>query len=176
MHNQKSFLEKHIKTECVMSLIVPRGYQESNPYDLTYCPIDQENIAAFCKQDFIHASVLANGRYIGVLHGGVPVAFLGIVLKGEKAAFFHVKRSDICFHNLFVFPEWRGKGVMGNAMSHCICEYFPKDRDEMRVSLYVRRDNESAIRCYTKLGFRQTGQVKVLRLARDYYMFPKRII
>ena len=169
-------LSNHIKKQYAMSLIVKRGYQEINKDGLTYRFIDKDNMSAFCEQDFIHISVLGKGRYIGVWAGEVPVAFLGIVLKGENAAFFHVKKSDMCLHNLFVFPEWRGRGIMGNAIAYCICQYFPKDKDTMRVSLYVRKDNTSALRCYTKFGFHQHGEITVIRLFRDYYMFPKRTI
>lgn len=176
MDMRKISFKGHIKKEYRMSLTVKREYQESNQNNLTYCLIDKDNEAEFKRQDFIHPSLFEKGRYIGAFVGEVPVAFLAIVLKGEQAAFFRVRQSDMCLHNAFVFPEWRGREIMGDAISHCICQYFPECQDTAKVSIFVRKDNASAIRCYTKLGFLQEGEMRVIRFIRDYYLFCKTVI
>ena len=167
--------DNHIKNEYVMSLTVEKGYREENRNHLVYRPIDKDNVAEFSKPAFSHPSRFRKGRYIGGSTGGAQVAFLKVVLNGERGAFFEVKQSDMCLEKLYVFPEWRGRGIIRDAMSHCICSFFPRGKEKMTISLYVRTDNAPAIKCYTKMGFRREGEIKIIRLFRDYTL-PRTIV
>lgn len=173
---KKIRLSNHIKKEYVMSLMVKHGYQETNNNNLTYRFIDEDNMTEFYGNDFIHPSCFKKGRYIGIYAGGAPAGFLAVALQGEQGDFYHVRHSDICLRNVFLFPKFRGRGIMQDAISHCIYQYFPGNKDTMKISLFVRKDNAKAIRFYTKMGFLQNGEITVLRLIKDYYMPPKRTI
>ncbi len=140
-----------------------------------YCRIDKKNAALFAKQEFVHMSLLYKGRYIGVFLNKEPVAFIAVALKGEVGSDFKIKESDIHIEKLYVFPEYRGRGIAKAAILHCVNEYFPPNKDTAKVSLCVRPDNFKALSCYGKMGFKKEKEARYIRFFRDY-IFPKTMI
>ena len=53
---------------------------------------------------------------------------------------------------MYVVPEHRGKGLNGGLIKELV--QWAKDRDIHEVQLDVYAENQSAIKAYTKLGFK----------------------
>lgn len=68
-------------------------------------------------------------------------------------------------HEVFVLPEYRGKGI-GKALMLKLLEYG-KERGLKEAELWVGEKNERAIKFYKKLGFKEDGKVgKWLRMTK----------
>lgn len=68
--------------------------------------------------------------------------------------------------NLAVTPQARRQGV-GRALTEALCDALQKTMQAQCLTLEVRCSNESAIRLYESLGFRQIGRRP------GYYFHPK---
>ena len=75
---------------------------------------------------------------------------------GEKAGYFHFFRNEdgeYEIDDLYVFPEFRGRGIGSGAVQRC-CESV-----EAPVMLYVFARNEGAVALYKRLGFEITEKI-----------------
>lgn len=119
----KNIWKGHIKSEYVMSFLYGSDYTERNRNGLEYQALNEKNKSDFCGQDFIHPSLVGQGRQIGAYKNGNPIGFINVVLKGEKGGFFQVRKSDISLQKVYVFPEYRGKEVALDMLSHCVYQF-----------------------------------------------------
>lgn len=92
--------------------------------------------------------------------------FLAIVLKDDDLHIGNIKLEPINWYHrnatlgiLIGAPEARGKGI-GSEAIHLLLRYCFEVLDLHRVGLGVTADNEAAVRCYQKIGFKQEGQIR----------------
>ena len=80
---------------------------------------------------------------------------------GGKTGYFVLKNADLYLMELWTSKEYRGKGIMGDLISYLV------HKDNLKsgiVSLCVRKDNRSAIRCYEKNNFKIVRRLKFLHI------------
>jgi len=88
-----------------------------------------------------------------VLLAKVGNAYAGLLVGFENFSTF-TARPMINIHDVFVFKEFRGKGV-GRKMTEKI-ESVARERSCSRVHLEVRHDNAAAQELYKSVGFADT--------------------
>jgi aminoglycoside 6'-N-acetyltransferase len=95
--------------------------------------------------------------------GGAPVGFMQFYRWASYAD--EAKEVGIPFDDrswgIDVFigeSEQTGRGL-GTRMMTLLCEYLEAERGASSIALTTELDNEVAIRCYEKSGFRKAGQV-----------------
>ena len=64
-----------------------------------------------------------------------------------------IEREYVCFNNIVVNKNWRGRGIGTQLMRHLIA--WAKANGARQGYLQVMRDNEKAIKLYTRLGFHE---------------------
>ena len=79
---------------------------------------------------------------------------------GFGASEWDREQNAVCLMTLAVRPEFRGRGI-GSALLKAMEEAFGKSSD---VYLYVDTENETAVRLYSRAGYKQTGIIP------SYYM------
>lgn len=108
------------------------------------------------------------------LFGPQPAAEVIIGYAGEEAAGFalffqsfstFVGRPGLYLEDLFVRPEWRGRGF-GRRLLACLA-HIAVQRDYGRMEWSVLDWNEMAIRVYRKVGARPMDEWTVHRLTDD---------
>jgi len=76
--------------------------------------------------------------------------------EGEKAGYFHFFRNEdgeYEIDDLYVFPEFRGRGIGTRAVRRCCASV------DVPVMLYVFAKNEGAVALYKRLGFEITEKI-----------------
>lgn len=103
----------------------------------------------------LSAILKRNKRYsIGILinvDGNVAGMIWGL-LRGGKDNQYKVINSDFYLHHLYIFPEYRGKGLGGYMINAIYKEACMMGHEIKTVSGAVRTNNEPAIRSYKKVG------------------------
>lgn len=92
---------------------------------------------------------LETGVFRGVRRDGVLVAVAG-------AQVLSVERSVAAVGNVFVRPEWRGRGLAQCTLSATVAATL--DRGVQTIGLNVERNNTAAVTAYERLGFRPVLQ------------------
>ena len=92
--------------------------------------------------------------------------FLAILLKENDLYVGNIKLEPINWRHqnailgiMVGAPEARGKGIGSEAIL-LLLRYCFEVLDLHRVGLGVTADNEAAIRCYQKIGFKKEGQIR----------------
>jgi GNAT superfamily N-acetyltransferase len=115
----------------------------------------------------LHASLFGAGSA-----GSAPAAEVVLAYVGDEAAgfalFFHtystfLARRGLYLEDLFVRPEWRGRGVGRRLLAHLA--RLAVERDCGRLEWAVLDWNESAIGFYRQVGARPMDDWTVYRLA-----------
>lgn len=83
-----------------------------------------------------------------------------VTQNGEKVGYFSLQpgREEAELDDLYVLPEYRGKGIGTEVLSYCI------SRVKTPVFLYVFRKNTGAIKLYERMGFSVAEEVGTTRL------------
>ncbi|HEY9052856.1 MAG TPA: GNAT family N-acetyltransferase/peptidase C39 family protein [Gammaproteobacteria bacterium] len=82
-------------------------------------------------------------------------------IRGYAMVLFNMGTSLARMYSIAVNPKYRGQGIGESLMLEA--ETVALEHDCVSIRLEVRRDNESTIRLYKKLGYRQFGEYD------DYY-------
>jgi len=93
--------------------------------------------------------LLATGRYVGIRRDGRLVCVAGVHV--------HSPRWGVAaLGNVATLPELRGQGLARGACA-TLCRLLLDDGIET-IGLNVHRDNEAAVRAYTRLGFEAVAE------------------
>lgn len=108
---------------------------------------DTEELLAFYRASYpgnwFDRRMLHTGFYFGLRRDGrlASVAGVHVVSRRYRVA---------ALGNIATHPEYRGRGLAG-IVTAALCRSLREHADH--VGLNVRADNESAVACYTRLGF-----------------------
>lgn len=182
-------MKDHIRNMYRMKWEYP--YTEKNNFNkkvknkLTYKILDIQSAAEFLNPDNVPIQKIVSSnqnKTIGAYLDDKPVAFATIVKRGNREDYFNVKNSDVYLQNLYTFPEYRGRGIMRDLILRCIYVSLTTlkfsgcmTKGKISVSLCVRTDNNSAIKCYKRLGFKGVGRSFFIRVKGDI-IFPRQTI
>jgi ribosomal protein S18 acetylase RimI-like enzyme len=93
--------------------------------------------------------LLATGRYVGIRRDGQLACVAGVHV--------HSPRWGVAaLGNVATLPELRGQGLARGACA-ALCRLLLSDGIET-IGLNVHRDNEAAVRAYTRLGFERVAE------------------
>lgn len=68
--------------------------------------------------------------------------------------------------DLFLAPAFHGRGL-GTDIVRTLARHLIRDRGHHRVTIDPRLDNERAIRCYRRVGFKRVGVLRRYELGAD---------
>ena len=87
-----------------------------------------------------------------------------IVIDGIKAGYFYFQSNgrESELDDLYIFPEYRGRGVGSSVLRYCIQQV------DHPIFLYVFRKNTDAVRLYKKMGFVTAETVGNTRMIMRY--------
>ena len=87
-------------------------------------------------------------------------AYTCVMLNGKKVGYFHLEQSagEAQLDDLYILPEYRGKGIGTTVISHCI------EKTKTPIFLYVFKKNVGAIQLYRRMGFVVSQEVGNTRL------------
>ncbi len=104
--------------------------------------------------------------YISRYNNREDALFLAIILKENDLHVGNIKLEPINWYHrntilgiMIGAPEARGKGIGSEAIL-LLLSYCFDVLDLHRVGLGVSADNEAAISCYQKIGFKEEGQIR----------------
>ena len=92
------------------------------------------------------------------------VGTLSVMYKGGNDIEYKIRHIDAFIYNVYTVEAYRGKGYAGD-MIKLLMEYL----HEMNIDkayLAVSTNNESAIRCYRKVGFTTEYDMSFIRILR----------
>jgi aminoglycoside 6'-N-acetyltransferase len=93
-----------------------------------------------------------------------PVEQRVILVDGETAGyaqFWEERDPDTRYADVDIFlgPDHQGRGIGPQALGMVVRELI-EERGHHRITLYTHPDNERALRCYEKAGFRRVGLLR----------------
>ena len=100
--------------------------------------------------NFFEPSLLNTGMYFGIRVNSVLVSVAGIHQLSET-------KGIAAVGNIVTHPEHRGLGYATVCVSHLVSELLERVDD---IALNVAASNESAIRCYESVGFKNKYRFK----------------
>lgn len=148
---------------------------------LTYAVADNADIQPvyqLCRQlieDYENIERIAYDKVLNWVHKKIETSiqeYTVIYADGKKAGYYHFfKNEDAQFEidDLYVFPEYQGKGIGSTVIRKCCAEVNEP------VILYVFIRNTRAVSLYKRLGFEVVKKIKDSRYimkkenARQYY-------
>ena len=85
--------------------------------------------------------------------------YIAVFLDGKKAGYYHFYPSEgkMELDDLYIFPEFRSKGIGSAVIQKCI------EESDSSIFLYVFAKNVRAIALYEKLGFKIVKNIKDTR-------------
>ncbi len=92
------------------------------------------------------------------------VGIASIMFKGGNELEYKIRNVEAFIFNVYIKPEYRGKGYAQVLLSHIQAELHHESIDS--VYLAVSKDNESAISAYKKINFKVVGTKKFIRILR----------
>ncbi len=115
-----------------------------------------EDIASIPYDDvmgWVRRTVTENiGAYRRIFCGGRHAGYL----------YFHPEGEKMALDDLFVFPQFQGRGIGTAAVRQCLAE------SEKTVSLHAFIKNEGAVRLYQRLGFEVVEKIGGTRYRMEY--------
>jgi len=108
---------------------------------------DNEKVRGLLSRDASTVADLLKGLAYGLLEQGQLVSF---------AAAPDILEDLAIIRGVYTAPNFRGKGYATSVCSALVAKLLEQGKDAI---LYVSKDNTSAIKAYTKLGFRETRHV-----------------
>lgn len=85
--------------------------------------------------------------------------YVAVFLDGKKAGYYHFYPSEgkMELDDLYIFPEFRSKGIGTEIIQKCI------EESDSTIFLYVFAKNVRAIALYEKLGFKVVKNIRDTR-------------
>lgn len=134
--------------------------------DITYSSaqeVDVEQIYTFCKDTIeqYETDPIPMEQVLAWCHRKIESQledYRVILADGEKAGYVHLSEEAdgrLELDDLYLFPEFRGKGIGSNVLRQAIEQANQKQKI---LFLYVFRENEGAIRLYKRNGFAITAK------------------
>ena len=134
--------------------------------DITYSSaqeVDVEQIYTFCKDTIeqYETDPIPMEQVLAWCHRKIERQledYRVILADGEKAGYVHLSEEAdgrLELDDLYLFPEFRGKGIGSNVLRQAIEQANQKQKI---LFLYVFRENEGAIRLYERNGFAITAK------------------
>lgn len=93
---------------------------------------------------------------VAILLDGAPVGFL-VLHGGAGAGRFVRPHGELLIRALFVDAAVQRRGIGGRALAALPAFVHALDPSVTRLALTVNVENKSAVRAYTRAGFRDTG-------------------
>lgn len=155
--------QNHFKRLLIMEYVALEDKFLKNS-QFNFIKLDNKSAELFEHQNFarIKAGIKKGIPYTGVLDkNGQPLAFGCTQTKGNRGDYFDIQECDVYLSNLYVFPEYRGRGIMKE-----LIDFFVWQKGSYRLA--VRSNNSAAIRCYTKYGFYKLKEVRLCRIIRNW--------
>lgn len=125
--------------------------------------INEDILQNLPKQSFcnLEKRLRMGAGVMGIYAIDGPIMGFGCVQrKGQRGDYFYIRNCDVYISDLFIYPEYRGNGIMGEFLRYIISE-------KGTYRLCVRSNNGAAIRCYKKMGFYQIDKKVLLRIYKD---------
>ncbi|MCZ7610451.1 MAG: GNAT family N-acetyltransferase [Ignavibacterium sp.] len=115
-------------------------------------------------EERIKQSIFGNNQFIEVLIAEFEGKAVGYALFFKNYSTF-LGKAGIYLEDLFVLPDYRGKGIGKSLLKKIIS--IAKQRDYGRVEWSVLDWNVSAIEIYKKIGAEPLDEWKIFRLTSD---------
>lgn len=97
---------------------------------------------------------------------GKPAGFMWIMYPGGNEFQYRVRRVDAFIFDVYVFSEYRGRGLCGQMFQH-VFELL-RNNSKSVAALGVRTDNQSAIQAYQKAGGVIKSRRRYIQLCHRY--------
>ncbi len=117
-------------------------------------------------EERIKQSIFGNDQFIEVLIAEFEGKAVGYALFFKNYSTF-LGKAGIYLEDLFVLPDYRGKGIGKSLLKKIIS--IAKQRDYGRVEWSVLDWNVSAIEIYKKIGAEPLDEWKIFRLTSDKF-------
>lgn len=117
-------------------------------------------------EERIKQSIFGNNQFIEVLIAEFEGKAVGYALFFKNYSTF-LGKAGIYLEDLFVLPDYRGKGIGKSLLKKIIS--IAKQRDYGRVEWSVLDWNVSAIEIYKKIGAEPLDEWKIFRLTSDKF-------
>ena len=117
-------------------------------------------------EEKIKQSIFGNDQFIEVLIAEFEGKAVGYALFFKNYSTF-LGKAGIYLEDLFVLPDYRGKGIGKSILKKIIS--IAKQRDYGRVEWSVLDWNVSAIEIYKKIGAEPLDEWKIFRLTSDKF-------
>ncbi|HMN18308.1 MAG TPA: GNAT family N-acetyltransferase [Ignavibacteriaceae bacterium] len=117
-------------------------------------------------EEKIKQSIFGNNQFIEVLIAEFEGKAVGYALFFKNYSTF-LGKAGIYLEDLFVLPDYRGKGIGKSLLKKIIS--IAKQRDYGRVEWSVLDWNVSAIEIYKKIGAEPLDEWKIFRLTSDKF-------
>lgn len=117
-------------------------------------------------EEKIKQSIFGNDQFIEVLIAEFEGKAVGYALFFKNYSTF-LGKAGIYLEDLFVLPDYRGKGICKSLLKKIIS--IAKQRDYGRVEWSVLDWNVSAIEIYKKIGAEPLDEWKIFRLTSDKF-------
>ena len=90
------------------------------------------------------------------------VGTISVMYKGGNDIEYKIRHIDAFIYNVYTIKNYRGRGYAGE-MIKLLMEYL-HEKDINKAYLAVSTNNESAIRCYQKAGFKTEYDASFIRI------------
>ncbi|KAB2851662.1 MAG: GNAT family N-acetyltransferase [Ignavibacterium sp.] len=117
-------------------------------------------------EEKIKQSIFGNDQFIEVLIAEFEGKAVGYALFFKNYSTF-LGKAGIYLEDLFILPDYRGKGIGKSLLKKIIS--IAKQRDYGRVEWSVLDWNVSAIEIYKKIGAEPLDEWKIFRLTSDKF-------
>lgn len=117
-------------------------------------------------EEKIKQSIFGNNQFIEVLIAEFEGKAVGYALFFKNYSTF-LGKAGIYLEDLFILPDYRGKGIGKSLLKKIIS--IAKQRDYGRVEWSVLDWNVSAIEIYKKIGAEPLDEWKIFRLTSDKF-------
>lgn len=132
--------------------------------DAKYEVLDLNNCNMFSPDDFFCAKQFLknNAIVVGAWIQGKPAGYAAVVLKGGKGIYFKVKHADVYIDGVYVFEEFRRRGLASSLVNEVMRKAENMCNTEI-ICICVRPDNIPAKIMYQKMGFQTRRTVTFVK-------------
>lgn len=117
-------------------------------------------------EEKLEGSIFGNEKFVEILIAEFDGKAVGYALFFKNYSTF-LGKAGIYLEDLFVLPDYRGKGIGKSLLKKVIS--IAKERDYGRVEWSVLDWNEPAIEFYQKIGAESLEEWKIFRLTSDKF-------
>lgn len=158
--------QNHLKEFIIMEY-VSAGYKYESK-DYYFREITMNGVASLPNQSFCDLNQIckSGAKMVGIYDGDEKIKGFGVIRKkGETGDYCYVTNCDYYLQDLFIYPEYRRQGLISEFL-----KFIMQNKGVYR--LVVRSNNNSAIKCYKKMGYIEIGKKYGLRIYKDLFI-PK---